>query len=530
MKITVNSKFLVLPVSPFVSNTNVRIFKDGVLVDDISLRLDYKNSCTYSYFPIEKYMGCELTVTAEPYSELRDIQTDIIKRDEKTEIFRPFVHFTAEYGWINDPNGLVKYTSPVDGKTTYHMFYQHNPYDWEWGNMHWGHAVSDDLLTWKHLPDALYPDDGGTMFSGSAVVDKTNCSGLRVGKEDPILLFYTCAGRTSARSREKDFVQCMAYSTDGGITFTKYENNPVVDTICPDNRDPKVVWCEELCKYVMALYLEGNRYTLLTSENLLDWVKIQEYELEGDGECPDIYPLNADGDPNKRKWIISGASYHYIVGDFVDGRFVECQSMRCNNSGPHSYAAQTFFDDNEDERIQIAWIRNTNFGSAYIKGQMSVPCRLWLEDSSDGFNLCSLPIDDFSFLYGRSEKFENISVAENSPFIANLEETAYEICIEMNPTEINAELLVQIFGSYIIIDKNARSVYADNCRMPLSFDNQTVKLKMIFDKGTIEFFDGYGKSTMSVPYLSNYNRNYASISSAEKCNIEKITLTELTCR
>ena len=234
------------------------------------------------------------------------------------------------------------------------MFFQYNPVGSSWGNMHWGHAVSEDLVHWTEFGIALYPDKLGTMYSGSAIVDYENASGLKSGEDDPILLFYTAAGGKSVLSEGRNFTQCMAYSTDGGITFKKYDKNPVIPHIKAENRDPKVVR-DGGGGYFCALYLDGIEYALLHSDNLLDWSPLQTLTLPGDGECPDFYPLSFEG---KMKWVFSGASDRYLTGDIVEGRFVpDSPDPLRLHYGRSSYASQTWSDVPDGRRLRIAWTR-----------------------------------------------------------------------------------------------------------------------------------------------------------------------------
>ena len=216
-------------------------------------------------------------------------------------------------GWLNDPNGLCYYNGE------YHLFFQACPYTTRDSAKHWGHAVSTDLVHWKELGIALYPDALGPMWSGSAVVDWKNTSGFGVDGKPPMVLAYTAAGV---------FAQCVAYSTDGR-TFTKYERNPVVQHISDGNRDPKVIWYEPTQRWVMCLYVgfpadgkngaqcERNTVQFLSSPDLKNWTKTGE--IDGFFECPDLFPLPVDGNANNVKWVLTAANSDYMVGQF-DGQ------------------------------------------------------------------------------------------------------------------------------------------------------------------------------------------------------------------
>ncbi len=524
--------YLVLPVSEYVGNHQIRFSVGGKLVDDITLRLDYKNPSAYSYYPIGKWMGKPVTLSVTPGVEPEDLQTDDPANAKRGEVFRPFLHFTPVYGWNNDPNGLLEYTSPVTGKTVWHMFYQFNPYDWVWGNMHWGHAVSEDLLHWTHLDTALYPDETGTMFSGSAIVDRENRTGLKNGDEDVILLYYTAAGNTSALSEGKKFTQCLAYSTDGGMTFTKYDKNPVVDHIRADNRDPKVIWCEELKKYLMAIYLDGDEYELLTSDDLLSWSRLQTVAIEGDAECPDIYPLKANGDPADRKWIMSGASHRYIVGTFEGSRFRVLQNARKLNYGSSSYAAQTFSTYDEYERIQIAWDRDMRFGNATFDGQMGIPCSMSLKkdekedekEAVDVYTLCAEPIAALNGLIRDEKRFDGAELTSVIP----LEESAYELDLALDPKCRSGKLKIDLFGQTIQIDAELNTLRVGRDTMPIRTLRGAPRLRIVIDKGSAEVFASGGSSMMTVPWLLNFNHREAVFSCEDAPVMAHIVLKRLS--
>ena len=523
----IDKKYLSLPISRFVGTRTVCVKKDGNLLDDFTLRIDFVNPRAYVCYDVSSLIGQEITFEVSPdidAEKLADCRTDVYDTDEfKTFGFRPLVHFTAPFGWINDPNGLVVYTSKVTGKTLYHLFCQHNPYDWVWGNMHWGHAVSEDLMHWEYLGEGLTPDENGTMFSGSAIVDYDNKSGLKSGEEDVILLYYTCAGHNSVRSAGKEFTQCMAYSTDGGRTFKKYENNPVVGHIAADNRDPKVIRCDELNCFIMAIYLDGNEYCILTSDNLLAWRELQRISIDGDAECPDIYPLTATN--GERKWILSGASHHYVVGDFTGGRFVPCAKAKFVNYGSTSYAAQTYSYPNNARRIQIAWDRDTFFGDNPICGQMGIPCELTLTEENGEYYLCANPAPECEKAVRETKTFTSVSLGEDS-FTLPMDESAYILELSLDGSQ-SADICIELFGQRIHLDGQKNALRVFDRTMPLNITGSPSSVCIVIDKGSLEAFVGGGKAMMTVPWTLDFNQKSMTVSSSAKSVIEKLTVKKL---
>lgn len=282
-----------------------------------------------------------------------------------TDYYRPSYHFTPLYGWMNDPNGMVY----KDGE--YHLYFQYNPYGSKWGNMHWGHAVSRDLIHWEHLDPAIARDPVGHIFSGSSVVDKKNTAGF--GK-DAIIAIYT------NNSVNHDEVQCIAYSNDNGRTFTKYEGNPVLTPFdgLKDFRDPKVFWYEkDKCWFMIVSADKETRF--YKSKNLKKWDYVSAFG-KGLGqqpcqyECPDFFQLPVNGDEKNKKWVMTmninpgcwfgGSATEYFVGDF-DGKNFTCpdaNDVKWLDWGKDHYATVTF--SNTGNRVlAITWMSNWQYAN-----------------------------------------------------------------------------------------------------------------------------------------------------------------------
>ena len=282
-----------------------------------------------------------------------------------TDYYRPSYHFTPLYGWMNDPNGMVY----KDGE--YHLYFQYNPYGSKWGNMHWGHAVSRDLIHWEHLDPAIARDPVGHIFSGSSVVDKKNTAGF--GK-DAIIAIYT------NNSVNHDEVQCIAYSNDNGRTFTKYEGNPVLTPFdgLKDFRDPKVFWYEkDKCWFMIVSADKETRF--YKSKNLTKWDYVSAFG-KGLGqqpcqyECPDFFQLPVNGDEKNKKWVMTmninpgcwfgGSATEYFVGDF-DGKNFTCpdaNEVKWLDWGKDHYATVTF--SNTGSRVlAITWMSNWQYAN-----------------------------------------------------------------------------------------------------------------------------------------------------------------------
>ncbi len=375
------------------------------------IRLAEDNPDYWVFQDVSDLMGKSITFSYEGSDKaLAQIRQEDAPHDA-AEIYheaeRPQYHFTTKRGWINDPNGLVY----ADGK--YHLYYQHNPYERDWENMHWGHAVSTDLLHWDEKPDALHPDSIGTIFSGSAVVDVANTSGFAKKKgQQPIVALYTADHPKYQR-------QCVAYSLDGGTTFTKYAGNPVIDSHAKwqshDTRDPFVFWYQPKQRWVIVLN-ERDGHSIYNSTDLKHW----EYKshVTGFWECPGLFELPVEENPSERLWVMWGASGTYMVGHFDGETFTPVTPKQSNQNGS-AYAAQVFncLPTADSRVIKMVWGRLT-FDGAPFNGFMLLPQRQTLHKTALGYQLYSYPVKETERLFTKVAEADNMSVDKANELMA----------------------------------------------------------------------------------------------------------------
>ena len=331
MKVT--GKYLNIPISHSVDRIPLTLEAKGMDLLPVVARVAPGTPEYWVFKDISALKGKKLTIKYPDGTKGMNAiyQADTIHGESTIyhEKNRPQYHFTTRRGWINDPNGLVYHNGE------YHLYYQHNPFERDWENMTWGHAVSKDLIHWTELPTALHPDHMGTMFSGSAVIDHENTSGFGSKQSPAMVAAYTI-------NNDDRQMQGIAYSTDNGRTFTKYEGNPVVNSKeiwdTHDTRDPKMFRYGD--HWVMVLN-ERDGHSIYTSDNLRDWT--YKSHVTGFWECPELFPLPVDGDKNNTMWVMYGASGTYMLGDF-DGEKFTPRSGKHRNCAGTIYAAQTFIN------------------------------------------------------------------------------------------------------------------------------------------------------------------------------------------
>ncbi|MBP3959012.1 GH32 C-terminal domain-containing protein [Gemmata sp. G18] len=403
------------------------------------------------------------------------------------EKHRPLFHFTSRVGWLNDPNGLVF----ADGE--WHLFYQHNPFGREWGNMHWGHATSKDLVRWKEEGIALYPkkyDD--FAFSGSAVLDKNNTSGWGTKEKPPLVLAYTSTGRG----------ECIAYSTDRGRTWKEHDKNPVVKHA---GRDPKLIWLEKAKHWVMAVYDETDKkqwIAFYTSPDLKAWTFTSR--IEGFFECPDLFELPVEGqEPGgaMNPWVLYAADGKYLLGDFDGKEFKPHFKEKKQLWYGRFYAAQTF--DNgpatggrPPRRVQIGWAQGVTFPGTAFNQQMTVPVELQLISTRNGPSLRARPVRELESLRDTDKPIAPIKDATRNGATTLAEDLdAFELLL----TSISSHgYTLDIRGTKLVYDADKGTLTCNGVTAPVSPRAGSLFLRVFVDRGSIEVFTNGGATAMSI--------------------------------
>lgn len=442
------------------------------------------------------------------------------------ETYRPQYHFSSEANWINDPNGMLYYAGE------YHLFYQYHPYSEVWGPMHWGHAVSTDMVHWQHLPIALTPDADGAIFSGSAVVDWNNTAGFGV---EAMVAIYTANGANQKQS--------IAYSIDKGRTWTKYTGNPVIPNPgLVDFRDPKVFWHAATSRWVMVL-AAGDRAKIYTSPNLKTWAWRSDFGV-GQGshggvwECPDLFPLPVDGNTGNVKWVMTvnnggapagGTGWQYFVGSFDGTTFTNSNpaaTVLWGDFGSDNYAGVTFGDIPavNGRRIMIPWASNWNYAEAtptsVWRSHMGLPKQLELKTLlPEGIRLVQSPVVELNSLRKTASNWGAMTVNPGTNILAALSGDAYEIDADFQVSTSSASefgFKVRKGGSQfttvgynkltskLFIDRANSGASSFNASFPafhsvsLAPDaSGRIKIHLYVDRDSVEVFGNDGKVLLS---------------------------------
>jgi sucrose-6-phosphate hydrolase SacC (GH32 family) len=497
----IEKRYLNIPIRKGAPKRVVTTLVDGRVEVKNDIELANGDPEWWAPMDVSAWRGQTVTLQvnklAEDSTALSSIeQTDEIKGAENLyrEPLRGQFHFSPKRGWNNDPNGMVFYNGE------YHLFFQHNPYGWDWGNMHWGHAVSRDMVHWQELGDKLAPDEMGPMFSGSAVVDWNNTSGFSQDGRPPLVLIYTAAGDPT--------VQCIAYGTDGR-NFSKYPGNPVLKQITGGNRDPKVIWHEPTRKWVMVLYVEWQkRHTVhfFTSPNLREWTLASVTEGDAPGkpflyECPDFFELPVDGKSSNKKWVLLAANSEYAIGTFDGTKFTPEHSKLPGHRGRGFYAPQTFSDipKRDGRRIQIGWFQTETKGMPFNQS-MTVPLELQLISTADGPRMTFTPVKELAKLRAKTHRVKAGNLTPTSPNpLAKVNAELVELRAEFTPTA-DSEVTFNVRGCAISYDAKKQELTVNGHRAPAPLRNGKQRLTIYCDRTGLEVFASEGLCYVPMPF------------------------------
>jgi len=484
------------------------------------------------------------------------IKKSIFYRDKH----RPQFHYSPPENWMNDPNGMVYF----EGE--YHLFYQYYPEKTVWGPMHWGHAVSKDLIHWENLPIALYPDDLGHIFSGSAVVDWSNTSGLGKDGQPPLIAIFTHHEMELEKVGTNNHqYQSIAFSHDNGRSLIKYSGNPVLPNLnnIKDFRDPKVIW-DKIRKHWLMVLATTDHSKFYSSKNLIDWTHLSNWgspygEHNGVWECPDLFPMRVE-ETGEEKWVLlqsinpgglnGGSATQYFVGDFDGEKFILDEKFEKEVTNGHAiwidygrdnYAGVTWSDipDEDGRRIFIGWMSNWDYSQTVPterwRNAMTIPRRLALAQVNGKYRVISHPVKELEKLRGKFIDIESQIVSNNSILIEkkqlNVSQAEVILTIDLEGTSStvfgielsNGKGAVYQFGYEIanqqFFSDRSRSfseVFSDKFSVkpalaPRFSTDQELLLHCFIDASSIEIFIDNGSVVMTETFFPNEDFNQLSL-------------------
>ena len=501
----VAAEYLVLPVRNAGEEGRLRLFVDDQIVLDygVSFASGPEDVDWYAFFSLDRFRGREARVSA---SNVTERGFDLVRQADSIpgadgfyrERLRPQYHFTSRTGWLNDPNGLIRY------RGEYHLFYQHNPTSLAWGNMTWGHAVSRDLVHWTEQPKVLFPNAAtGTCFSGAAFIDHWNQLDRKTGREDVIVAFYL---RT-------EIGLCLACSNDRGQTFTDYEGNPVLDHEGARIDTPRPFWYGPTGKWIAPTYdfFTNNRGELrrcvgfYSSENLTDWRFESRVEQDGWGDelcgCVDFFQLPLDGNPEHLKWVMILIDGSYIVGDFDGHTFstlagkpaVTDDRIRSLVIQGEYYATMTWHNLPDRRRVQITWMKTRGFYPEMpFNQQMTVPSELSLDTTEEGPRLRMLPVAELETLRTTTHEWSDVLLNDHDNPLAAIDADLLDLETEFQVVD-GAVTCLTLRGFRVSYDSAAGSLSCCGTVTNLPPLGGVVRLRILLDRASIEVYANDGR-------------------------------------
>lgn len=498
VSLDVKENYMLLPVQDDAPEGKICIVRNNVQEGTfMNVRLARERVDSYVPFVLSAYKGQHISIDIQGVPENALCWKELKMSDSfdmtNKEKFRPVYHHTPAYGWMNDPNGMFY----KDG--VYHLYFQYNPYGSVWGNMHWGHSTSTDLMHWKFEGCAIVPDAWGAIFSGSCVVDHENTAGF--GKE-AVVAFYTSAKASPWGDVQS---QSMAYSLDNGKTFVKYEGNPILTSSEKDFRDPKVFWYAPGKHWVMMLAV-GQHMEIYSSVNLKEWKKESEFGAMqgahgGVWECPDLVEIPVEG-TREKKWVLicnlnpggpfGGSAAQYFVGSFDGKKFVNESPTQTKwmDWGKDNYATVTWNNAPDGRCIALGWMSNwqyaNNVPTRQYRSANTLARDLTLYREGQELYLKNTPSVEVKKARGKKVSIPSFRVSEKHEIVNLFEEKqgAYEV-----------EILIQNAGASkiafcLLNDKGEKvSMYYDLNRKQFVMDRS--------ESGTVDFSKDFPAVTVA---------------------------------
>lgn len=474
------------------------------------------------------------------------------------EKYRPQLHFSPKEKWMNDPNGMVYHNGE------YHLFFQYYPDSTVWGPMHWGHAISKDLVHWENLPIALYPDSLGWIFSGSAVVDVHNTSGFGNDKETPLVAIYTYHSSPVEKAGRTDYqYQGIAYSLDNGRTWIKYQNNPVLPNQgVNDFRDPKVFWYEDTKKWVMTLAVKDH-VELWQSPDLKSWKKLSDFGVDygahgGVWECPDLFPLPVVGE-HKQKWVLlvsinpggpnGGSATQYFIGNFDGVKFTADYDKAFTewiDYGPDNYAGVTWSNAPDNRKIFLGWMSNWSYATVVPterwRSAMTTPRDLVLAPTPQGLKIKSILSSEFINSALEVSKLEHVQVKDslqlNSENAKNLSQSiisgmtdARDFTIEYkNNKGQKVTLQFDATANQFILNRGRSgtmdfsSQFTHEAKAPRHLKSDKISFTLVADVSSLEVFFDDGLTVMTMIHFPDEPLGEVLIKSHTDIHLENLSI------
>jgi len=535
--------YLHFPIGNNSKDRRMRLVVDGKTMREFTIQLTDSTPDAVVYSDLSNFIGKNLRIEVDSLPNTA-LLNSIVEADELPgaidmyhEKYRPQFHFSPRRGWVGDPDGLVYYMGE------YHLFYQLNPYGVKWGNMHWGHAVSKDLVHWTELPIALYPPKfGDDPYSGSAVVDKKNATGFKTGANDPLVLLYGSTGRGI----------CLSYSNDSGRTFTEFSGNPVLKG---GGGDPKVIWHEPTQQWVMV----ADRKLLKANPTSLDWLGLydcgfefytstdlktwtHQSRIEDYRETPELFKLPIDGDTTRTKWVVYSNTTpslsttklrvggRYVLGSFDGKVFTEETAKLQFNCGNAYGAAQSFnnIPEVDGRRINLGCAFGVEMPGMPFDQMMTFPTELTLHTTDEGTQMFALPVKEIESLYVNTLNFPDLALTSQGTVLPGVDGDLFDISAEFLVGTEPLQLGLNVRGTPIGFNVITNQLICGDLSATLKPIAGVIKLRILVDRTSIEIFANDGRVYMPVAVLPNdIDRSISAFSRIGGAKIKALTVNTL---